>query len=92
MGLEYLNAGLVLHVLNEQSESQELISLELCDSMDIWWANCNRNEKERLWIRDLIQNVRSGKCVFTQQDYEEALKNRAKTGRIGITGRHSKRK
>jgi len=84
MGLEYLNAGFLLHVLNEQSESHELTSLGLCNSMDRWWANCIRNEKERLWIRDLIQNVRSDNCVFTRQDYEEALKNRAKTGRLAL--------
>jgi hypothetical protein len=86
MGLEYLSAGFLLHVLNEQSESHELNSPGLRNSMDRWWANCIRNEEERLWIRDLIQNVRSAedKCVFTRQDYEEALQNRAKTGRLAL--------
>ena len=87
MGLEYLNAGFLLHVLNEQSESHELNSRGLCNSMDRWWANCIRNERERLWIRDLIQYVRAAKedsCIFTRQDYEEALQNRAKTGRLAL--------
>ena len=86
MGLEHLNAGFLLHVLNEQSESHELNSRGLCNSMDRWWANCIRNEEERLWIRDLIQIVRSAgdSCVFTRQDYEEALQNRAKTGRLAL--------
>ena len=86
MGLEHLSAGFLLHVLNEQSESHELNSPGLCNSMDRWWANCIRNEEERLWIRDLIQNVRSAKdnYVFTRQDYEEALQYRVKTGRLAI--------
>ena len=86
MGLEYFNAGFLLHVLNEQSESHKLNSSRLCNSMDRWWANCIRNEKERLWIRDLIQKVRSAEdgYVFTRQDYEEALQNRAKTGRLAL--------
>jgi hypothetical protein len=86
MGLEHLSAGFLLHVLNEQSESHELNSRGLCNSMDRWWANCIRNEEERLWIRDLIQKVRSAKdnYVFTRQDYEEALQNRVKTGRLAL--------
>ena len=86
MGLEYLSAGFLLHVLNEQSESHELNSPGLCNSMDRWWANCIRNEEERMWIRDLIQKVRSQEdgYVFTRQDYEEALQNRAKTGRLAL--------
>jgi Opioid growth factor receptor (OGFr) conserved region len=84
MGLEHLNTGFLLHVLNEQSESHELNSPGLCNSMDRWWANCIRNEEERLWIRDLIRNVRSAEdsYVFTRQDYEDALENRLKTGRL----------
>ena len=86
MGLEYLSAGFLLHVLNEQSESHELNSPGLCNSMDRWWANCIRNEEERMWIRDLIQKVRSQEdgYVFTRQDYEEALQNRVKTGRLAL--------
>jgi len=86
MGLEHLNAGFLLHVLNEQSESHELNPRGLCNSMDRWWANCIRNEEERLWIRDLIQKVRfaEGGYVFTRRDYEKALQNRAKTGRLEL--------
>ena len=86
MGLEYLSAGFLLHVLNEQSESHELNSRGLCNSMDRWWANCIRNEEERLWISDLIQKVRSAEdnYLFTRQDYEESLQNRAKTGRLAL--------
>ena len=86
MGLEHLNAGFLLHVLNEQSESHELNPRGLCSSMDRWWANCIRNEEERLWIRDLIRNVRFAEdgYVFSRQDYERALQNRAKTGRLGL--------
>jgi len=86
MGLEYLSAGFLLHVLNEQSESHELNSRGLCNSMDRWWANCIRNEEERLWIRDLIQKVRFAEdgYVFTRQDYEKALQNRTKTERLAI--------
>ena len=86
MGLEHLNAGFLLHVLNEQSESHELNPRGLCSSMDRWWANCIRNEEERLWIRDLIRKVRFAEdgYVFSRQDYERALQNRAKTGRLGL--------
>ena len=86
MGLEYLSAGFLLHVLNEQSELHELNSPGLCNSMDRWWANCIRNEEERMWIRDLIQKVRSQEdgYIFTRQDYEEALQNRAKTGQLSL--------
>ena len=86
MGLEHLSAGFLLHVLNEQSESHELNSQSLCSSMDRWWANCIRNEEERLWIRDLIQRVRFAKdgYVFTRQDYEKALEKRAKTGQLEL--------
>lgn len=88
MGLEHLSAGFLLHVLNEQSESHELNSRGLCSSMDRWWANCIRNEEERRWIRDLIRKVRFAEdgYVFTRQDYEKSLENRAKTGRLELEG------
>ncbi len=86
MGLEHLNAGFLLHVLNEQSESHNLNTRGLCSSMDRWWANCIRNEEERLWIRRLIQKVRSAEdgYVFTRQDYEKALQSRIETGRLAL--------
>jgi len=87
MGLERLNAGFLLHILNEQSEENELNTRGICNSMDTWWANCLRNEEERAWIGELIQRVRSADengYVFTREDYEEALQIRAKTGQLGI--------
>ncbi|KDR82797.1 hypothetical protein GALMADRAFT_238346 [Galerina marginata CBS 339.88] len=87
LGLERLNAGFLLHVLNEQSEWNELNSWGIRSSMDRWWANCLRNEEERTWIRNLVRRVRSAEeegYVFTREEYEKALRNRAETGRLGI--------
>lgn len=85
-GLERLNAGFLLHVLNEQSEHQELLSNMLVSSMDRWWANCLRNEEERNWIGKTIKQVRSGKAgggfTFTRAMYEDALQRRADNGRL----------
>ncbi|KAJ8080452.1 hypothetical protein PM082_017285 [Marasmius tenuissimus] len=50
LGLEHLNAGFLLHVLNEQSEYQILDTGGIRTSMDRWWANCIRNDAERRWI------------------------------------------
>ncbi len=78
MGLERLNAGFLLHVLNEQSEHDELSSRMLVSSMDRWWANCLRDEPEREWIGQLIKKVRAGKedWTFTREMYERVLKSR----------------
>ena len=84
LGLERLNAGFLLHVLSEQSEANELNSRGIRGSMDRWWANCLRNEEERLWIGDLIHLVREEYFVFTREDYEQALDRRAQTGQLGI--------
>ncbi|CAA7261506.1 unnamed protein product [Cyclocybe aegerita] len=86
MGLERLNAGFLLHVLAEQSEFSELNSWGIRSSMDRWWANCLRNEEERAWIRDLIRRVRLAEdgYVFTRDNYEKILKNRAETGELGL--------
>lgn len=80
MGLERLNAGFLLHVLNEQSEHDLLNVPRLTDSMDRWWANCIRNDEERQWVGDLINRVRDGDLVFTRQMYEDALERRKQTG------------
>jgi len=81
LGLERLNAGFLLHVLNEQSESNELNTPAIRSSMDKWWANCLRNEEERTWIGLTIRRVRSGDgYVFTRDMYENALKRRHDTG------------
>ena len=86
IGLERLNAGFLLHVLNEQSESEELDSWGIRGSMDKWWANCIRDEEERLWIGDLVRKVRSADdgYAFTRQEYKKALGHRAKTGKLDI--------
>ncbi|PPQ63617.1 hypothetical protein CVT24_004370 [Panaeolus cyanescens] len=86
MGLEHLNAGFLLHVLNEQSEFGELYSRGLVSSMERWWANCIRNDQEREWIRNIIDRVRhsEGDYVFTRQQYETALESRANTGELGL--------
>lgn len=85
-GLERLNAGFLLHILNEQSENGELDSRGIHISMDRWWANCIRNEEERDWIGNLIWRVRMAEdhFVFTRQDYEKALLHRSQTGRLEI--------
>ncbi|KAK0188039.1 opioid growth factor receptor conserved region-domain-containing protein [Armillaria mellea] len=84
MGLEHLNVGFVLHVLNEQSEHKELATGMLKGSMDRWWASCNRNEEEREWVAGLIRRVRSSRWVFTRDMYEKALKRRDEQGSLGF--------
>lgn len=79
LGLEHLNAGFVLHVLNEQSEHAELNTPFIRDSMDRWWANCIRNDREREWVAKVIAKVRSGRLVFTRQMYEGVLEGRRQT-------------
>jgi hypothetical protein len=83
LGLERLNAGFLLHVLNEQSEYNELNTSTLRNSMDRWWANCIRDQDERHWIGAVIQRVRNGGgYVFTRTEYESALQRRTTTGRL----------
>lgn len=80
MGLEHLNAGFLLHVLQEQSSNDQLNAHHLKSSMDRWWANCIRNEDERAFIRELIAEVRSGEKKFTKEMYHDLLERRRKTG------------
>lgn len=83
MGLEHLNAGFLLHVLNEQSEHQLLDTPRFRSSMDQWWTNCVRNEEERNWIGKIIQSVRGDDTfVFTREMYEAALCRREETGSL----------
>ncbi|KZP33439.1 hypothetical protein FIBSPDRAFT_307046 [Athelia psychrophila] len=88
LGLERLNAGFLLHVLNEQSEFAELNSRGLQDSMDRWWANCLRDQGAREWIGDQILKVRAGEgnttgpFTFTRKAYESALERRGVTGKL----------
>lgn len=87
LGLEHLNAGFLLHVLNEQSEHGQLNAYSIVYSMDRWWANCIRNAEEREWIGQLIERVRhTQNFVFTREMYEEALKRRKETGTFNEPG------
>jgi len=83
-GLEHLNAGFLLHILNEQSEFNELNSSGIRGSMDRWWANCLRNDEEREWVGGIIKKVRTGsnEYVFTREMYERALARRTRTGSL----------
>lgn len=85
MGLERLNAGFLLHVLNEQSEHDQLNTRALRDSMDRWWANCIRDDGERAWVGGAIRRVRDG-GRFMREDYVRALERRRETGRLGEVG------
>jgi len=82
LGLEHLNTGFLLHVLNEQSEWNELNSRGIRSSMDRWWANCIRNDEERQWIGETIRKVRlhSDEFIFTRDEYKKYLESR-RTGR-----------
>ena len=84
MGLEHLNGGLLLHILNEQSEHNTLVDGYLIGSMDRWWANCLRDQQERQVIREAITKVRSGEMTFTREVYEATLKRRKETGILNI--------
>ncbi|KAJ7695943.1 opioid growth factor receptor conserved region-domain-containing protein [Mycena rosella] len=80
-GFEWLNAGFLLHVLNEQSQERELNTPGLRSSMDRWWANCIRNEEEREWVGGIITKVRQEEgYVFTREMYTAALEQRLRTG------------
>ncbi|KAJ7442663.1 opioid growth factor receptor conserved region-domain-containing protein [Mycena latifolia] len=80
-GFERLNAGFLLHLLNEQSEARELNMPGLRSSMDRWWANCIRNEEEREWVGGVITSVRQEEgYVFTREMYTAALEQRLRTG------------
>ncbi|EPS97072.1 hypothetical protein FOMPIDRAFT_1032136 [Fomitopsis schrenkii] len=83
LDLERLNAGFLLFVLAEQSENGELNTLAIRTSMDRWWANCVRNDEERKWIGEMIQDVREGEDgIWTREKYVEALKRRKETGKL----------
>lgn len=81
LGVERLNAGFLLHVLNEQSENGMLNSASLRLSMDRWWASCIRDDYERDWVGQAIAKVRSG-GLFTRKMYETAMGIRQSIGRF----------
>lgn len=78
MGLEHLNSGFLLHVLNEQSEHNELNSPGIRSSMDRWWANCIRNDEERDKIGTMIRTARNGEdgYIFTRSEYEKFIEDK----------------
>ncbi|KZT63783.1 hypothetical protein DAEQUDRAFT_679744 [Daedalea quercina L-15889] len=83
LGLERLNAGFLLFVLTEQSEHGELNTPSIRSSMDRWWANCVRNDQERKWISEMVQNVRAGdRGAFTRETYARVLQRRKETGKL----------
>ncbi|TFK27735.1 hypothetical protein FA15DRAFT_635399 [Coprinopsis marcescibilis] len=75
LGLERLNYGFLLHVLNEQSEHDELNTQGIRGSMDRWWANCIRDDEQRDTIGKLIRKVRNpdNDYVFTREEYQAKL-------------------
>jgi len=86
LGYEYLNYGFLLHVLNEQSEHGQLNTSIIRSSMDRWWANCIRRERERDWINGQIARARDKDAdepfVFTREMYEAAINNWNNEGRF----------
>jgi len=84
IGFEWLNAGFILHVLNEQSEHGSLNSPSLRKSMDRWWINCIRNDGERRWLNHVVGRVREKNLLFDRAMYEESLRNRRSTGLLSL--------
>lgn len=86
LGYEHLNYGFLLHVLNEQSEHDQLNTSLIRSSMDRWWANCLRGDREREWINLKIASVRDRDFdepfIFTREMYQEAINNRTNEGRF----------
>jgi hypothetical protein len=88
LGLEHLNVGFLLHILNEQSEDNgegrtQLNSSNIRNSMDRWWANCLRREEDRKWIGAMIKKVRREQnFVFTRTMYESAVERKSRTGSL----------
>ncbi|KAI0074117.1 hypothetical protein K474DRAFT_1710122 [Panus rudis PR-1116 ss-1] len=83
LGFERLNAGFLLHILNEQSEHKQLDNSTLKSSMDRWWANCLRNEEEREWIAGIIRKARTDESwVWTREMCVKALERRKETGSL----------
>lgn len=78
--MERLNAGLLLHFLNEQSENGELDTPYIKSSMDRYWANCIRHPEERAWISKTIRRTRARGPKFSRDMYEAALQRRTDTG------------
>ena len=84
LGREHLNYAFILHVLNEQSEHGQLNTSIIRGSMDRWWANCVRGDREREWINQTIARARDEDVdepfVFSREMYEAAIGNWNKEG------------
>lgn len=57
------------------------------DSMDQWWSNCFRDEKERKEIRKIVQ----GRGLFGQgtwgwEEYNQWYEQRRENGKVGFIG------
>ncbi|KAG8781682.1 hypothetical protein FRC12_021623 [Ceratobasidium sp. 428] len=78
-------APFVLHVLFEQSQHGLLNTPTLQNSLDKWWANCNRDTAEREAVQDIVRRVRAAnrmpngedKWTFRRDMYEAAVAARA---------------
>ncbi|KAM0753109.1 hypothetical protein T439DRAFT_323736 [Meredithblackwellia eburnea MCA 4105] len=77
-GREHLNAGWLLWFLLEQARG-ELDSTSLTRSMDGYWRYCIREDAERDWVLNKVDEVRNG-GMWTEEDYLAALKRREETG------------
>ncbi|KAG8678255.1 hypothetical protein FRC08_017938 [Ceratobasidium sp. 394] len=74
-------APFVLHVLSEQSQHGLLNTPTLQNSLDMWWANCNRDTAERTAVQDIVKRVRAanrapkgeGRWIFTRDMYEDMI-------------------
>jgi hypothetical protein len=84
LSLEGLNTGFLLHVLNEQSEHDNLNTPSIRDSMDRWWINCIRDDHDRGWINDLVNKVRKKEFVFDRRLYELVMEERESSGCLSM--------
>ncbi|KAG9073527.1 hypothetical protein FS749_015046, partial [Ceratobasidium sp. UAMH 11750] len=69
-------APFVLHVLSEQSQHGLLNTPTLQSSLDMWWANCNRDTAERKAVQDIVKRVRAAngdRWIFTRDMYEDMI-------------------
>ncbi|KAG8934025.1 hypothetical protein FRC03_007006 [Tulasnella sp. 419] len=84
LGHERMNAGFILFCLFEQSSNEQLNFGRLRDSMDRWWSNCIRNDEERAWLSDVVDQVRGGKLQFSEEMYTNALEARKSKGKLSL--------
>ncbi|KIR37333.1 hypothetical protein I352_00648 [Cryptococcus deuterogattii MMRL2647] len=57
------------------------------DSMDQWWSNCFRDEKERKEIRKIVQERgRFGQGTWGWEEYNQWYEQRRENGKVGFVG------